>query len=131
VNGEVDGLVHINDLTWVQNFGHPSEVYNKGQEIEAIVLHVDPENERFSLGVKQLLDDPWDVINSKYQPGAQVEGTVIKQAASGLIVELEPGVEGLLPKAEMTEGMAAGAKAKFKVAQADQKERKFTLQCEK
>ncbi len=131
VNGEVDGLVHINDLTWVQNFGHPSEVYNKGQEIEAMVLHVDPENERFSLGVKQFLDDPWDTINSKYQPGAQAEGTVTKQANSGLVVELEPGVEGFIPKADMAEGMAIGTKAMFKVAQADQKERKFILQCEK
>ncbi len=64
VNGEIDGLIHISDIDWVQNFAHPSELFKKGDEIEAIVLHVDPQNERFSLGLKQLKDDPWDRIKS-------------------------------------------------------------------
>ncbi|MBI2342027.1 MAG: 30S ribosomal protein S1 [Deltaproteobacteria bacterium] len=131
VNGEVDGLVHIGDLAWVQNFTHPSEVYNKGQEIEAMVLHIDPENERFSLGVKQLLDDPWETINSKYNQGVKGSGTVIKQTVNGFVVQLEAGVEGLLPKADAKEGLSVGSPVDVKIKQADQKERKFILQCEK
>ncbi len=130
VNGEVDGLVHVNDLVWVQNFGHPSEVWHKGQEIEAMVIHVDPENERFALGVKQLLDDPWDVINAKYRQDVTAEGEVIGQVASGYIVQLEPGVEGFIPKTEAKE-IEKGAKISVKVIEADQKEKKFILQCEK
>lgn len=131
VNGEVDGLVHIGDLSWVQNFAHPSEVYNKGQEIEAMVLHIDPENERFSLGVKQMLDDPWDVINSKYQQGAKAEGSVVKKLASGLVVQIEPGVEGFIPNTDVKEGLDVGATVSIKVKQAEQKERKFIFSCEK
>ncbi|OGQ48136.1 MAG: 30S ribosomal protein S1 [Deltaproteobacteria bacterium RIFCSPLOWO2_02_FULL_47_10] len=132
VNGEVDGLVHINDIAWVQNFTHPSEVFNKGQDVEAIVLHIDPESERFSIGVKQLLDDPWDVIGAKYLQGTKIdEGTVVKHVSSGYIVQLEPGVEGLLPNSEAKEELATGAKLTVRVKQAEQKERKFILQCEK
>jgi small subunit ribosomal protein S1 len=131
VNGEVDGLVHIGDICWVQNFGSLSEVYNKGQEIEAIVLHVDPENERFSLGVKQLLDDPWDVINSKYRQGAKAEGMVIKKLASGYVVSLEDGIEGFLPVTDVKEALEVGAKTGVRVKMAEQKDRKFILQCEK
>ncbi len=131
VNNEVDGLVHIGDLTWVQNFGHPSEVYAKGQEIEAMVLHVDPENERFSLGVKQLLDDPWDVINSKYATGAKGEGVVKVKLASGFVVEVESGVEGFALVTDAPKDLEVGAKVSFKVKQAEQRDRKFSLQCEK
>ncbi len=130
VNGEVDGLVHIGDLAWVQNYAHPSEAFTKGQEVEAMVLHIDPENEKFSLGVKQLLDDPWDVINEKYAVGTKAEGTVAKKIAGGVIVQLEPGVEGLVPSADAKE-LEAGAKVNVVVKQAEQKERKFILSCEK
>lgn len=131
VNGEVDGLVHVNDATWINNFNHISDVYNKGQEVEAMVLHVDPENERFSLGIKQLLEDPWDVINSKYNQGVEAEGKVTKKVGNGYLVELEPGVEGLLPGAEVKSALETGAKVNVKIKTADQKEKKFILQCEK
>jgi len=131
VNGEVDGLVHINDLVWVQNFVHPSEAFNKNQEVEAIVLHVDPDNERFSLGIKQLMDDPWDIISSKYQQGATAEGTVVKKLGNGYVVQLEPGVEGLLPTSEAKDPLEIGAKLNVNVQQTEQKERKFIFQCEK
>lgn len=131
INGEVDGLVHISDLSWVQNFTHPSEIFSKGQEVEAMVLHVDPENERFSLGIKQLQDDPWDAINSKYHQGVTAEGTVVKKLGSGFVVELEPGVEGLLPASEVKTVPEVGAKLEVNVKQADQKEKKFTLQSAK
>jgi ribosomal protein S1 len=96
-----------------------------------MVLHVDPENERFSLGIKQLLEDPWDVINSKYNQGVEAEGKVTKKVGNGYLVELEPGVEGLLPGAEVKSALETGAKVNVKIKTADQKEKKFILQCEK
>lgn len=127
VNGEVDGLVHINDLAWVQNFSHPSEVWHKGQEVEAMVLHIDPASERFSLGIKQMLDDPWDIINSKYTVGTEADGEISGSSPLGSIVQLEQGVEGVLPKSEAKEGLEKGSKLKVRVKETDQKERKFTL----
>lgn len=128
VNGEVDGLVHINDLCWVQNFSHPSEVWHKGQEVEAMVLHVDPEGERFSLGIKQMLDDPWDVITSKYPVGTEAEGTVVSMIGNGTVIGLDGGIEGLLQASDTKdEPYAKGAKINVKVKEAEQKDRKFTL----
>lgn len=129
VNNEVDGLIHVADLCWVQNFGHPSDVYNKNDEVEAIVLHIDPENEKFSLGVKQLLDDPWDTINSKYNQGAKAEGTITKHFSAGYVVELEPGIEGFLPATDVKDKLAIGSKLEVKVKAVEQKDRKFILQC--
>ena len=127
VNGEIDGLIHISDISWVQNFAHPSEVFKKGDEIEAIVLQIDPENERFSLGLKHLADDPWDKINVSYKEGAEAHGTVTSISGAGAVIRLEEGVEGLIPLKEYPETLKAGDEVDVVAKKLNQRERKFTL----
>ncbi len=98
----IDGLVHISDISWTIRIKHPSEVYKKGQEVQAVVLNIDKENERFSLGVKQLASDPWDEIPEKYKPGTRVTGTVTNVTDFGIFVELEEGIEGLVHISEIS-----------------------------
>jgi small subunit ribosomal protein S1 len=130
VGTELDGMIHISDMTWVQNFGHPSEEYNKGDEVEAVVLQVDPENERFSLGLKQLMDDAWDIINVKYAEGSDGSGEVVKITSAGAVVKLEEGVEGLVPKGAYPESLKVGDEVSFKVDKHLPRERKFILKME-
>jgi len=125
VGGNIDGLVHLSDLSWVQNFSHPSEIFNKGDKIEVMVIHVDPENERFSLGLKQLLDDPWEKINKSYHIDEEYEGTVVGSNPLGLIIQLEAGVEGLIPKCKAK--LEKDNKAKVKVTRSEPKDRQFYL----
>ncbi|MFP3870073.1 MAG: 30S ribosomal protein S1 [Syntrophobacteria bacterium] len=98
----IDGLVHISDLSWTKRIKHPSEFYKKGQEIQAIVLNIDKENERFSLGVKQLTADPWEEIPQRYPVGSTVVGTVTNVTDFGLFVEIEEGIEGLVHVSEIS-----------------------------
>lgn len=97
----IDGLVHISDLSWSQRVRHPGERYQKGDEIEARVLSIDKEAERFSLGVKQLTDDPWFTINSRYFLGHVLEGKVVHRADFGVFIEIEEGIEGLVHVTEL------------------------------
>ncbi len=96
VEDGIDGLVHISDLQWTKKIRHPSELFNKGDEIEAIVLGVDVENERVSLGVKQLQDDPWDGLEAKYPAGSKVNGPVTSVTDFGVFVQILDGIEGLV-----------------------------------
>lgn len=96
----IDGLVHISDISWSGRLKHPSELYDEGIDVEAVVLNIDVENERFSLGIKQLTDDPWRAMPDNLQPGSEVQGRVIKVAREEAWVELEPGIEGRLPADE-------------------------------
>jgi small subunit ribosomal protein S1 len=98
----IDGLVHISDLSWTKRVKHPSEIYNKGEEIQAIVLNIDKGNERFSLGVKQLNPDPWEEIPSRYPVGSSLVGTVTNVTDFGLFVEIEEGIEGLVHVSEIS-----------------------------
>lgn len=98
----IDGLVHISDFSWTKRVNHPSEVYKKGDSIKAVVLAVDMENERFSLGVKQLEKDPWAEALDKYTVGTQHDVTVTKIADFGVFVELEPEIEGLIHISELS-----------------------------
>jgi small subunit ribosomal protein S1 len=100
----IDGLVHISDLSWTQKIGHPSELYKKGDEVQAVILDIDRENERFSLGVKQLTQDPWDAVPEKYKCGTRVSGTVKGVTDFGLFVELEEGIEGLIHVSHLPKG---------------------------
>ncbi len=102
VEDGIDGLVHISDFSWTKRVNHPSEMYTKGQQIRAVVLGVDIENERFSLGVKQLESDPWSNIESKYAVGTQHNVKVMKSADFGVFVELESDIEGLIHISELT-----------------------------
>jgi small subunit ribosomal protein S1 len=98
----IDGLVHISDISWSQKINHPSELYKKGDEVQAVILDIDKENERFSLGIKQLKPDPWDLIAEKYKRGARVTGTVKSVTEFGVFVELEPGIEGLVHVSQLS-----------------------------
>src|SRR5512137_2551924 len=101
----IDGLVHISDLSWTQRIKHPSELYQKGDEVEAVVLNIEMEGEKpkISLGIKQLIEDPWDRIPHDYPVGKVLEVKVIKVLDFGAFVELEKGVEGLIHVSEMAE----------------------------
>lgn len=98
----IDGLVHISDFSWTKRVNHPSEMFQKGQKVRAVVLGVDIENERFSLGIKQLESDPWANIETKYAIGTQHEVKVTKVADFGAFVELESDIEGLIHVSELT-----------------------------
>jgi small subunit ribosomal protein S1 len=96
VDDGIDGLVHISDLHWTKKVKHPSEIYKKGDEIEAIVLGVDVENERISLGVKQLETDPWASLADRFPIGGKVKGPITSITDFGVFVEIEDGIEGLV-----------------------------------
>jgi small subunit ribosomal protein S1 len=97
----VDGLLHISDMSWTRNVGHPSELLKKGQEIESQILNIDKENKRISLGLKQIQPDPWTTVAQRYPMGSRVTGKVVRLTDFGAFVELEPGVDGLLHISQM------------------------------
>lgn len=99
----IDGLVHISDLSWTTRVKHPSEMYEKGAEVEAVVLNIDAENERISLGIKQLHEDPWNRIPQTYPRGSRVKGKITKITDFGAFAEIEPGVEGLIHVSEISD----------------------------
>jgi small subunit ribosomal protein S1 len=98
----IDGLLHISDMTWARNVTHPSEVVKKGQQLETVILHVDKDAKRISLGLKQIQPDPWETAVQKYPLGANVRGKVVRLAEFGAFVELEPGIDGLLHISQMS-----------------------------
>jgi small subunit ribosomal protein S1 len=97
----IDGLVHISDLSWGQRIEHPSDKFKKGDNVEARVLSIDKEAERFSLGIKQLSEDPWYTVQSRYYLGQIVESPVVHATDFGVFIELEDGVEGLVHVSEL------------------------------
>ena len=111
----IDGLVHISDISWTRRIKHPSELYKKGQEVQAVVLNIDKDNERFSLGIKQLTSDPWDEIPRKYQPGTRVTGTVTNVTDFGLFLELEEGIEVLVHISEIPKDKHGNPMSRFQV----------------
>jgi small subunit ribosomal protein S1 len=98
----VDGLLHISDMSWTRNVGHPSEILKKGQEIETQILNLDRENKRISLGLKQIQPDPWTTVQQRFPMGSRVTGKVVRLTDFGAFVELEPGVDGLLHISQMS-----------------------------
>lgn len=98
----IDGLVHISDLHWTKKVKHPSELFKKGDVVEAKVLGVDVGNERFSLGIKQLSTDPWQLIAERYPVGSKVKGAVTSVPDFGAFVRLEEGVEGLIHVSQLS-----------------------------
>lgn len=97
----IDGLIHISDLSWTKKIRHPGEVVKKGDDIDVVVLNVDRDNRRISLGYKQTQDNPWDFFEDKYHPGALVEGKVVRLIEKGLIVELPDSVDGFVPMSQL------------------------------
>lgn len=111
----IDGLVHISDLDWAKKIKHPSELYKKGDIVEAKVLGIDVENERFSLGIKQLMGDPWEVIAQKNPVGSKIEGEITKIADFGVFVRIEDRVEGLVHVSQLSTERVDKPSSLFKV----------------
>lgn len=111
----IDGLVHISDISWTKRIKHPSELYKKGQEVQAVVLNIDKANERFSLGIKQLATDPWDEVPEKYRPGTKITGRVTNITDFGVFLELEEGIEGLIHVSELAKDKSGNPLSRFKV----------------
>ena len=132
----IDGLIHISDMSWTKHIKHPSELFKKGQKVEAVVLRIDKEKERLSLGYKQLKSDPWDdEIPGRYAVGDVAVGKVSKVADFGIFVELDGGVEGLIhiseagldPQAKLEEKFKLQDEVTAKIIKVDREERKIAL----
>jgi len=132
----VEGLVHISEISWTQHIKHPSDVFSVGDEIDAVVLSVDAENHKISLGVKQLQPDPWTTIEEKYLVGSVHEGTVRNLAQFGAFIELEEGIDGLVHISDLSwtskvrhpkEIVNRGDKIMVKILDISQGERKISL----
>jgi len=132
----IDGLIHISDMSWTKHIKHPSELFKKGQKVEAVVLRIDKEKERLSLGYKQLARDPWDeAIPARYHIGDSVTGKVSKVADFGIFIELDAGVEGLIhvsesglePSAKLEEKFKLQDDVTAKIIKVDREERKIAL----
>jgi small subunit ribosomal protein S1 len=131
----IDGLVHISDFSWTKRINHPSELFKKGDRVKAVILGVDTDNAKFSLGLKQLESDPWSTIEDKYPIGSQLEVEVTKLADFGIFVKVENDIEGLIhiselstKRVEKTEDVAkVGDKLKAEIISIDQDARKIGL----
>ncbi len=98
----IDGLVHISDMSWTRRVQHPSEVVRKGEEFEVVVLNIDPEQKRISLGLKQVDEDPWYQLAQDFQPGKELAGTVVRLLDKGVVVDLGSDIEGFVPVSQMS-----------------------------
>jgi small subunit ribosomal protein S1 len=131
----IDGMVHVSDISWTKRIKHPGELFKKGQEVQAVVLHIDQENERFSLGIKQLYQDPWETIHERYPVGARIKGRVTSVTDFGVFLEVEEGIEGLIHISELSNEKIKSASDVCKegdeleavVIHVDPKERKIGL----
>lgn len=102
IDDDIDGLVHISDISWTKRIKHPSEVYKKNDTVQAVVLDIDKSSERFSLGIKQIQPDPWETVEDRYQVGTEISGVVTNITDFGVFVELEEGIEGLVHVSEIS-----------------------------
>ena len=134
----IDGLVHVSDFSWTKRIRDPKEIqeiYNKGDEVEAVVLDVDVEHERLSLGIKQLTPDPWETISQRYPVGVKVKGTVTSLTEFGVFVEIEEGIEGLIHNSQLgldkeqnpAEFFTPGMVVESEVTSIDRAERRISL----
>ncbi len=131
----IDGLIHISDISWTDRINHPGDLFKKGDEVEAKILQIDAENERFSLGIKQLGEDPWIKAARDMVPGTKAKGKVTKIVDFGAFVELAPGIEGMIHISELSDENVAkvedvakeGDEIEFIILASDSEERKFSL----
>jgi small subunit ribosomal protein S1 len=131
----IDGLVHISDMHWTKKVRHPSELLKKGDEVEAVVLDIDVNNERISLGIKQLAPDPWSTMQERYPAGTRVTGKVTSVADFGVFVEIEDGIEGLIHVSQLStervekpqELFQPGQSVEAEVISVDPRDRKIGL----
>ena len=131
----IDGLVHVSDVSWTEQIKHPGEKFKKGDAVEAVVLKIDKENEKFSLGIKQLQPNPWEEILKRYPVGSEITGEVARVAEFGAFVKLEEGIEGLIYSSELShervdnpaEVVQAGQEVTALVVKVDPAEQKISL----
>ena len=131
----IDGLIHISDISWTERIKHPGDLYKKGDEVDAKVLQIDTEGEKFSLGIKQLTEDPWVLAAAQFASGSKGSGEVTKVTDFGVFVQLAAGVEGMIHVSELDTEMTedpsklvnVGDKVEFIVLSSDADERRFSL----
>ena len=131
----IDGMIHVSDMSWTRKINHPSECLQKGQEVDAVVLDVNPKEQRISLGLKQTMQDPWDEIAKRFPVGAVVKGKVSKIASFGAFVELEDGVDGLVHISQISDqrvekvkdALEIGQEVEARVVKVDRGERRIGL----
>ena len=131
----IDGMIHVSDMSWTRKINHPSECLQKGQEVEAVVLDVNPKEQRISLGLKQAQTDPWSDIAAKYAVGSTVKGKVSKIASFGAFIELEDGVDGLVHISQISDqrvekvkdALEVGQEVEARVVKVDRGERRIGL----
>lgn len=131
----IDGMIHVSDMSWTRKVNHPSEVLTKGEEVDTIVLDVVPDNQRISLGMKQLLTDPWSEIDSHYKIGNVVTGKISKLTSYGAFIELEHGIDGLVHISQISEErvekikdvLEAGQEVTARVIKIDRDDRRIGL----
>ena len=111
----IDGMLHVSDLSWTRKINHPSEMLKKNEEVEAVVIDIDKTNQRISLGIKQLDNDPWDAIDSRFKVGDLVKGTVAKIATFGAFVQLQDDIDGLVHISQLSEEHVTRVKDIIKV----------------
>jgi small subunit ribosomal protein S1 len=113
----IDGLIHISDMSWTKKIKHPSEVLKKGEEVEAVILHIDPENQRLSLGLKQLSPNIWERFFSEHKVGDVVTGKIVRLTNFGAFVEIEEGIEGLVHVSELSRRKLKDLEKEFAIGQ--------------
>ncbi len=131
----IDGLVHVSDMSWTRRVRHPSEIMKKGDDVDVVILSVNQERRRISLGHKQVLENPWPQLADEYAPGTETEGTVYKLLDRGIVVELEGNVEGFIPTSQLgvpnirklTDHFEVGDKIPMKVIEFDEAQKKIVL----
>jgi small subunit ribosomal protein S1 len=127
----IDGLVHVSNLSWTKRVKHPSEVVKKGEKVKAVVLGVEPQNRRLSLGIKQLEPDVWESFFATHRVGDVVHGKILRTAQFGAFVEIAEGVEGLCHVSEAGEGneskLETGLENEFKIIKINVEEKKVGL----
>ncbi|MEA2060351.1 MAG: 30S ribosomal protein S1 [Thermodesulfobacteriota bacterium] len=115
IDDDIDGLVHISDISWTKRIKHPSEIYKKNDTVQAVVLDINKSSERFSLGIKQIQPDPWETVEERYSVGTEISGVVTNVTDFGVFVKLEEGIEGLIHVSEISKEKIKTPADKFKV----------------
>ncbi|NRA44692.1 MAG: 30S ribosomal protein S1 [Oligoflexales bacterium] len=131
----IDGLIHISDISWTERIKHPGDIYKKGDEVEAKILQINTEGEKFSLGIKQLSEDPWVAAARDFVPGSKGKGVVTKLTDFGVFVQIAEGVEGMIHVSELDsqpvekpgDVVKEGDDIEFLVLSSDSEERRFSL----
>ncbi len=113
----IDGLVHISDISWTKRIKHPAEIYKKGDVVQAVVRDIEKDNERFSLSIKHLNDDPWKTVADRYDVGKEITGTITNLTDFGIFVELEEGIEGLVHVSEISKEKIKTPVGKFNIGE--------------